>query len=84
MQGQQKSLGLLEYICQKVNCNYISDLCQPSCLSQIQDVVREMDQGQYDIEQWKDAVSYITKKTIEKDTADGYINYLLHLKPGQN
>lgn len=79
MQSGQKELGLLEYICQELNCNYISDLCQESCLSQIQQVVRYIDHDRYDLDQWKDAVYYITKKKVNKETAGQFIEYLLQL-----
>lgn len=58
------TVGLLEYLQLKVGCMYLSDLHLPTNLLLVQRAVLCLDPEDYSLEEWDDAVKYITGQAI--------------------
>lgn len=79
MNDVQDNAGLLEYLSQKAGCTYISDLCQLSYLPMIRAILATEDVSHFSIEQWNDAVCYITKCETIFETAAQAKDFLMKL-----
>lgn len=69
--------GLLENISFETGCSYLSDLHQPRLLPRIRQVVRGLPPGQFSLEEWNDAVTYITGKTLLFASPEEAASYLV-------
>lgn len=70
---------LLEYLRIQTDCEYISDLRGSHKLNSIRNALHNVDACQYSIQEWNDAVSYITKQSISFLKAEEAEDYLIHL-----
>ena len=73
-------LGLLDYIAFKVGCMYLSDLHNPKNLLYIKTTLHSIDLSMFGVEEWNDAVAYITGKDISFSTSEQAMQYLLSYK----
>ena len=58
------TLGLLEYVSFKIGCMYLSDLRNPLHWFMIQRILSGIDCYAYDLNEWNDAVSYLTGESV--------------------
>lgn len=58
------TLGLLELISFKTGCMYLSDLHQSHQLLFIQHAIREIPVEEFSLQEWNDAVEYITGEKV--------------------
>lgn len=58
------TLGLLEYVSFKIDCMYLSDLRNPLYWFKIRRILRGIDCYAYDLNEWNDAVSYLTGESV--------------------
>ncbi len=72
--------GLLDYIAFKVGCMYLSNLHEPQNLLFIQNTLRYIDSSMFGLEEWNDAVEYITGKGISFSTSEQAVEYLFSYK----
>lgn len=77
-------MGLLEVLAFKSCCMYLSDLHNRGNLSSIQHAVREIDPEQYGLEEWNDAVRYITGKDVTVSTREEAVRHLLAARDRKN
>ncbi len=52
--------GLLEYLAAQTHCSFLSDLHRPGLLPSIQYAVSQISPERYSLNEWADAIHYIT------------------------
>lgn len=72
----KKEQGLLEMLKERAGCMYLSDLHQKRFQSVIGETLAEYDPGLYSMDEWKDAVSYITNEDREFGTVEEAKSFL--------
>lgn len=60
IEAKTHTAGLLERLQASIGCLYLSDLHQPDWLPLIQQVLPDINPKDYSIQEWNDAVRYIT------------------------
>lgn len=74
---QTSCMGLLEVLAIRSCCMYLSDLHSRDSLPSVQHAVREIDPSLFSLEEWNDAVRYITGKDVTVSTRNEAVRYLL-------
>lgn len=59
-QGEGKRPNLLEKLKEKTGCTYLSDLHSPDLLPAIQEYLKDISPESWELQEWNDAVTYIT------------------------
>ena len=77
MEERNVKLELLDFLAFKVGCMYLSDLRTLKKLMCVQRALRDIDPSMFGLEEWNDAVSYITGKDISFSTCEQAVQYLL-------
>ena len=77
MEEHTVKLGLLDYFSFKAGCMFLSDLHGPDKLLFIRDALQSIDPSQFRLEEWNDAVSYITGRNISFSSSEQAAEYLL-------
>lgn len=73
----EKLKGLLEYIAQKSECEYLSDLRIHKERYNIRKTIGEIEPQLYSLREWTDTVCYITERYTEFETVEQAVKYLL-------
>lgn len=73
-------IGLLDYIAFKVGCMYLSDLHDTKNLLFIRTALHSIDPSLFRLDEWNDAVAYITCKDISFQSGEQAMQYLLSYK----
>ena len=68
---------LLEFLTLKSCCMYLSDLHNRENLLSVQHVIRGIDPALFSLEEWNDAVQYITGEDVNFQTCEEAAQYLL-------
>lgn len=69
-------MELLELILQKAGLQYISDLSNGAKKESVRRAVKEIPYDQYDLEEWRETIYYLTGGTVELNTQEEIINYI--------
>ena len=80
MEKNSVSLGILDYLSFKAGCMYLSDLRERKTLPFVQNAVARIDPNLFSLEEWNDAVYYITGEDVEFPTCEQAVQYLLSEK----
>ena len=69
---KRNAISLLEYIAAKEGCQYLSDLSKSrrTSLFFMARIIREIDPNEYTLQEWNDAIEYITGETVCFDTVE--------------
>ena len=81
--SQKNDKSLLEDICRKAGCMYISDLHRPELLPVIQSIVKEIDSDQYCLWEWNDAAAYITGEQYVFANRESAFKFINNFKIGK-
>ena len=73
-------IGLLDYIATKSGCVFLSDLHEPKNLLSIKTTLHSIDPSLFRLDEWNDAVAYITGKDISFPSSEQALEYLLSYK----
>lgn len=77
-------LGLLEYLSYKAGCMYLSDLHLPKNLWSVRIALRRVSPSLFGVEEWNDAVEYITGRRISFSSSEQAVEYLLSCQEHEN
>lgn len=77
MEIKSAQLGLLELLSVKTCCMYLSDLHRRENLPSVRSVIRDTDPALFSLEEWNDAVRYITGEDVNFQTREEAVQYLL-------
>lgn len=75
--------GLLELLSFKTDCTYLSDLHQPDKLPLVRRALRNITPELFSLEEWRDAVAYITGEVHAFKNAGEAEAYLANYKGNQ-
>ena len=68
--------GLLEEVCLRTGCQYLSDIRQCSW-EKLQQAVSDIPVELYSLREWGDAVQYLTGETKRLETKEQAVKFLL-------
>ena len=71
--------GLLETILKKTNFEYISDMNGKVLETSVRRALKDLDVRLYSLEEWKEAVSYLTSDIKEFSSMEQIENYIKSL-----
>ena len=71
-------LPLLECLAVNCGCIYLSDLHEPYGSYRIAQAVKNLSVSDYSLQEWNDAVKYITGQPLQFKTVEQAIDYLLN------
>ncbi|MFR9310071.1 hypothetical protein [Hydrogeniiclostridium mannosilyticum] len=74
------NLGLLDFLLFKTGCMYLSELHRPENLLLVQSVVLRLNPDLFTLEEWNDAVRYITGQDVTFCSPQQAAQYLLFEK----
>ena len=80
MEGHGVKIGLLDYIATNSGCVFLSDLHEPKNLLSIKTTLHSIEPSLFRLDEWNDAVAYITGKDISFSTSEQALKYLLSYK----
>lgn len=80
MEEHGVKLGLLDYIAFKSGCVFLTDLHESKNLLFIRTALHSIDPSLFRLEEWNDAVAYITGKDISFQSGEQAMEYLLSYK----
>jgi predicted metal-dependent hydrolase len=81
---RQRGRGLLEDLYRRVGCLYLSDLMLTENLRAIQTSLREIDPASYCLEEWRNAISFITGRECSFNDSGEARYYLMGCAPREN
>ena len=73
-------IGLLDYIAFKSGCAFLTDLHEYKNLLFIKTTLHSIDPSLFRLDEWNDAVAYITGKDISFQSGEQALKYLLSYK----
>jgi hypothetical protein len=76
--------GLLELLANQIGCVYLSELRDPQNLNVVQYVLHKIEPSFYTLNEWVDAVYYLTGKTKEFFSQEDAKSYLLGFGGGES
>ena len=77
--GIESNKGLLEYIAEKTDCTFLSDLHQTEH-EEIEKVLIRLDIETYSQKEWNDAVRYLTGRILDFTTKEAALAYIRDYK----
>ena len=77
MEEHGMKLGLLDFLSFKTGCIYLSELHRPENLLPVQSVVLRLNPDLFTLEEWNDAVRYITGQDVTFCSPQQAAQYLL-------
>ncbi len=76
MKQHTASDSLLEWLSKEMGCMYLSDLHKPELFPAIQKVLDKLDPEKYSLQEWKDAVHYLTGENCSFTTQKQFALFL--------
>ena len=73
--GIESNKGLLEYIAEKTDCTFLSDLHQTEH-EEIEKVLIRLDIETYSLKEWNEAVCYLTGRLHDFSTKEAAMAYI--------
>lgn len=78
MEEHGVKLGLLDYLSFKAGCMYLSDLHNQENLLFVQHAIRGIAPALFSLEEWNDAVQYITGENVSFPSREEAVQYLMN------